>query len=188
MKDMEIPDYEHSDEDNEKIVPNKGPARGQFGANLVGWNELFLKDELKRGIRQCGFEHPSEVQVNAIPHALSGHDILCQAKSGMGKTAVFVISILNQMTPAENGQFQKHQAVVTCHTRELAHQIFKDFKRLGRYFKSPEIRFGCYYGGQPIEENERQLKDKEKAPHIIIATPGRLSELTKRKTIKLENV
>lgn len=64
-----------------------------------------MKDELKRGIRECGFEHPSEVQVNAIPHALHGQDILCQAKSGMGKTAVFVISILNQMNVGENGQY-----------------------------------------------------------------------------------
>lgn len=140
---------------------------------------------MKRGIRECGFEHPSEVQVNAIPHALQGQDILCQAKSGMGKTAVFVISILNQLNPGENGQYDTHQAIITCHTRELAHQIFKDFKRIGRYFRAPELRFGCYYGGQPIEDNERELKDKEKAPHIIIATPGRLSELAKRKSIQL---
>ena len=143
---------------------------------------------MKRGIRECGFEHPSEVQVNAIPHALQGQDILCQAKSGMGKTAVFVISILNQLNPGENGQYDTHQAIITCHTRELAHQIFKDFKRIGRYFRAPELRFGCYYGGQPIEDNERELKDKEKAPHIIIATPGRLSELAKRKSIQLAHV
>ncbi len=72
---------------------------------------------MKRGIRECGFEHPSEVQVNAIPYALQGQDILCQAKSGMGKTAVFVISILNQLTPGENKQIPIHQAIVTCHTR-----------------------------------------------------------------------
>jgi ATP-dependent RNA helicase UAP56/SUB2 len=52
-----------------------------------------------RAIRECGFEHPSEVQNSAIPHVLQGQDLLCQAKSGMGKTAVFVIGILNQMTP-----------------------------------------------------------------------------------------
>lgn len=72
---------------------------------MTGWNELFLKDELKRGIRECGFEHPSEVQVNAIPSAIQGRDILCQAKSGMGKTAVFVISILNQLVVNESGQY-----------------------------------------------------------------------------------
>lgn len=49
----------------------------------------------------------------------------------MGKTAVFVISILNQVVPGENDAYEPHQAIVTCHTRELAHQIYKDFKRLG---------------------------------------------------------
>lgn len=95
---MDIPDYSDHSDDEEKVKANqKGVGKGEFGANLTGWNELFLKDQLKRGIRECGFEHPSEVQVNAIPHALQGQDILCQAKSGMGKTAVFVISILNQL-------------------------------------------------------------------------------------------
>lgn len=105
----------------------------------------------------------------------------------MGKTAVFVISILNQMVLGENNEYDMHSAVITCHTRELAHQIFKDFKRLGRYFKEPEIRFGCYFGGVPIEENEKELKNLKKTPHIIIATPGRLSELAKHKLIRFEN-
>ena len=122
-----MPEYESSDEEKPKENQNKKDQ----GANLTGWNELFLKDELKRAIRECGFEHPSEVQVEAIPLALQGNDILCQAKSGMGKTAVFVISILNQIAPTED-HYEPHQAIITCHTRELAHQIFKDFKRLGK--------------------------------------------------------
>ena len=107
----------------------------------------------------------------------------------MGKTAVFVISILNQLvTNTETSEYEPHQAIITCHTRELAHQIFKDFKRLGKHFKAPELRFGCYYGGQPLEDQERELKDKLKNPHVIIATPGRLSELAKKKFILLNNV
>ena len=136
--DNVLPDYDSSDDEKPRVNEKK-----DTGANLTGWNELFLKDELKRAIRECGFEHPSEVQVNTIPQALQGQDILCQAKSGMGKTAVFVISILNQISP-EGDNYEPHQCIVTCHTRELAHQIFKDFKRLGnsfiysgRYFKKP---------------------------------------------------
>jgi ATP-dependent RNA helicase UAP56/SUB2 len=68
----------------------------------------------------------------------------------MGKTAVFVIAILHQLQLGKNGQYEPHQAIITCHSRELAHQISKDFKRLGRYCKNPEVRYGCYYGGQPI--------------------------------------
>jgi ATP-dependent RNA helicase UAP56/SUB2 len=101
-----IPDYDdHSSDDDQKPPPNKSGKPGEFGTNLTGWNELFLKDDLKRGIRECGFEHPSEVQANAIPPALQSQDILCQAKSGMGKTAVFVIAILHQLQVGKNGQY-----------------------------------------------------------------------------------
>lgn len=185
-----MPEYESSDEEK----PKENVGKKDQGANLTGWNELFLKDELKRAIRECGFEHPSEVQVEAIPLALQGQDILCQAKSGMGKTAVFVISILNQIVPEGEG-YEPHQAIITCHTRELAHQIYKDFKRLGttlkdlgRYFKKPELRYGCYFGGVPLEDNETELKDPNKTPHIIISTPGRLYDLAKHKLIHFDKV
>lgn len=125
------------------------------------------------------------MQVNTIPQALQGQDILCQAKSGMGKTAVFVISVLNQIVP-EGDAFEPHQCIVTCHTRELAHQIYKDFKRLGRYFKKPQLRFGAYFGGIPLEDNIAEFRNPEKNPHIIIATPGRLVDLGKNKLINFE--
>jgi superfamily II DNA/RNA helicase len=179
-----MPEYESSDEEK----PKEDIKKKDQGANLTGWNELFLKEELKRAIRECGFEHPSEVQVETIPMALQGQDILCQAKSGMGKTAVFVISILNQISPTSEEAYEPHQAIITCHTRELAHQIFKDFKRLGRYFKKPELRFGCYFGGVPLEDNEAELKDPAKTPHIIICTPGRLYDLAKHKLIQFDKV
>lgn len=91
----------------------------------------MLKDEVKRALKDAGFEHPSEVQVGALPYTIEGHDVLCQAKSGMGKTAVFVISVLNQLKTNENGEYDRQSTIVTCHTRELTHQILKDFKRLG---------------------------------------------------------
>jgi ATP-dependent RNA helicase UAP56/SUB2 len=72
---------------------------------------------------------------------------------------------------------------VTCHTRELAHQIFKDFKRLGRYFKKPDLRCGAYFGGVPLEDNIKEFKDPNRNPHIIIATPGRLLDLASNKVI-----
>jgi superfamily II DNA/RNA helicase len=134
---------------------------------------LFLKDDLKRSIRECGFEHPSEIQIKAIPHALQGHDLLVQAKSGMGKTAVFVISILNQITPL-HGTYKTGEALIICNTRELAHQIYKDFKRLGKYFKKPDLKAECFYGGIPLEENLNILRSTSQSPHIIIGTPGRL--------------
>jgi ATP-dependent RNA helicase UAP56/SUB2 len=72
-----------------------------------------------RAIVDCGFEHPSEVQHECIPQAILGMDVICQAKSGMGKTAVFVLSTLQQIEPLA-GQVA---ALVLCHTRELAYQV-----------------------------------------------------------------
>ena len=65
------------------------------GVHSTGFKDLLLKPQLQRAIQDCGFEHPSEVQQECIPHAMIGVDVLCQAKSGMGKTAVFVLTILH---------------------------------------------------------------------------------------------
>eukprot|EP00922_Rhytidocystis_sp_ex-Travisia-forbesii_P063544 GHVS01094522.1.p1 GENE.GHVS01094522.1~~GHVS01094522.1.p1 ORF type:complete len:492 (-),score=81.62 GHVS01094522.1:221-1696(-) len=97
-------------EEEEAQQLEKGPESGKGGSggddvgrgNYVaihasGFRDFFLKPELVRAIADAGFEHPSEVQHETIPHAITGVDILCQAKSGMGKTAVFVLSILQQL-------------------------------------------------------------------------------------------
>ena len=65
------------------------------GVHSAGFKDLLLKPQLQRAIVDCGFEHPSEVQQECIPNAMIGVDVLCQAKSGMGKTAVFVLTILH---------------------------------------------------------------------------------------------
>ena len=94
----------------------------------------MLKPELLRAVVDCGFEHPSEVQHECIPQAILGMDVICQAKSGMGKTAVFVLSSLHQLE-AKEGQVG---AIVLCHTRELAFQINNEFERFSRYL--PDVR------------------------------------------------
>lgn len=86
---------------------------------------MLLKNELLRAIRDREFLNPSEVQFRGIPAILKGKDVICQAKSGMGKTLVFIIAILNLMIPEENGQYLPHQCIVIVNTRELAYQISK---------------------------------------------------------------
>jgi ATP-dependent RNA helicase UAP56/SUB2 len=98
--------------------------------------------------------------------ALQGHDILCQAKSGMGKTAVFVISILNQIVP-DGENYEPHQAIITCHTRELAHQIFKDFKRLGNSvpIQAATSRSPIFVSDAILEESHsKKIKPNLKIP------------------------
>ena len=121
-------------------------CRGYVGIHSSGFRDFLLKPELLRAIVDSGFEHPSEgnlsvyctyqplfiyhmkmtmlncvhgpVQHECIPQAILGMDVICQAKSGMGKTAVFVLSTLQQIEPV-SGQVA---ALVLCHTRELAYQ------------------------------------------------------------------
>jgi len=86
------------------------------GIHSTGFKDFLLKPELMKSIVDCGFEHPSEVQQECIPQSMMGIDVLCQAKSGMGKTAVFVLTTLHQLEE----QPKPCSIMVLCHTRELA--------------------------------------------------------------------
>ena len=111
------------------------------------------------------------VQNECIPQAILGTDVLCQAKSGMGKTAVFVISVLQQIYPVSEDDGVK--ALVLCHTRELAYQISNEFDRFKKHMEG--VRVECLYGGVPIKTHKEMLKNN--TPHVIISTPGRCKHL-----------
>ena len=116
----------------------------------------------------CALTHRPAVQHECIPQAILGMDVICQAKSGMGKTAVFVISSLQQIEPVDG----EVAVVVLCHTRELAFQICHEYERFTTYMKN--VRVGNFFGGLPIKLQREQLKDKDKCPHILVGTPGRI--------------
>jgi len=120
------------------------------------------------------------VQHECIPQAILGMDVICQAKSGMGKTAVFVLSSLHQLE-AKEGQIG---AIVLCHTRELAFQINNEFERFSRYL--PDVKVKVFYGGVPVPEHKRILKSE--CPHIIVGTPGRVLQLVRDKDLVTKNV
>lgn len=122
------------------------------------------------------------VQQTCIPQALLGGDIICQAKSGLGKTAVFVLATLQQVEPV-NGEVS---VVVMCHTRELAYQIRDEYNRFSKYM--PDIKTGVFYGGTPIKTDVETLKNKDTCPHIIVGTPGRLKALVRDKALRLGSV
>ncbi|KAI7288497.1 ATP-dependent RNA helicase, partial [Hortaea werneckii] len=117
-----------------------------------------------------------------IPQAIVGTDVLCQAKSGLGKTAVFVISTLQQIDAVAG----EAQVLVMCHTRELAFQIKNEYNRFTKYM--PEVKTAVFYGGTDIKENEKVLANKETHPNIIVATPGRLNALVREKKVRLGTV
>ena len=98
----------------------------------------------------------------------------------MGKTAVFVSSILHRL----NKNPEPCSALVLCHARELAFQIYKEFNRLGKYLTDVKTR--VMYGGDPIQEQKKILQNDP--PTIIVGTPGRILDLIRRKYLKLNNL
>ncbi|KAI0344081.1 P-loop containing nucleoside triphosphate hydrolase protein [Trametopsis cervina] len=152
------------------------------GIHSTGFRDFLLKPELLRAISDLGFEHPSEVQQECIPQAVLGMDVLCQAKSGHGKTAVFVLSTLQQLEPVDG----EVSVIVMCHTRELAFQIKNEYSRFAKYM--PEVRVNAVYGGTAVSKDIELLRDKTKCPHIIIATPGRLNALVRDKALDASKV
>jgi ATP-dependent RNA helicase UAP56/SUB2 len=158
-------------------------SRGNYvSIHSSGFRDFLLRPELLRSIVDCGFEHPSEVQHECIPQAILGMDVLCQAKSGMGKTAVFVLALLQQLDAA--GSAGKVGAVVLCHTRELAFQICHEFERFSKYL--PEIKTAVFYGGVPVSSHIELLKNDP--PTIVVGTPGRVQDLVQRGALDLAHV
>ncbi|CAN7035817.1 unnamed protein product [Brassica oleracea var. botrytis] len=122
----------------------------------------------------------TSVQHECIPQAILGMDVICQAKSGMGKTAVFVLSTLQQIEPSP-GQVS---ALILCHTRELAYQICNEFVRFSTYL--PDTKVSVFYGGVNNKIHKELLKNE--CPHIVVGTPGRVLGLARDKDLSLKNV
>jgi ATP-dependent RNA helicase UAP56/SUB2 len=152
---------------------------GYAGIHSASFSDFQLREELQHVIKIHGFEHPSEVQHQCIPVALNGRDIICQAKSGMGKTAVFVLSILHMLKSDITGC----KTVVLAHTRELSLQVYNEFKR---FSKKLNTKIDYYLGGEPVELQIRKIKANP--PNIIVGAPGRLLLLTDTKQLKLSEV
>ena len=96
--------------------------------------------------------HWATVQFQCIPQAIMNQDVICQAKSGMGKTAVFVLSTLHQLEPKE-GQVS---VVVLCHSRELAVQIHGEYERFSKYL--PDVTAMRFVGGERVVQNVAQIE------------------------------
>jgi len=118
------------------------------------------------------------VQQECIPQAILGMDVLCQAKSGMGKTAVFVLASLQQLEPVDG----EASVLILCHTRELAFQIKNEYARFTKYLT--HVSTGVYYGGVSIRQNIEELKTK--VPHIVVGTPGRILALLRENALSLK--
>jgi len=181
-QETELLDYEEEEEAQVEATEGaKKAVKGSYvSVHSSGFRDFLLKPEILKAIVDCGFEHPSEVQHECIPQAVLGMDILGQAKSGMGKTAVFVLATLQQIDPVDG----EIAALVMCHTRELAYQIAKEYERFSKYMSNTKV--GVFFGGMNISKDEETLKNN--CPHIVVGTPGRILALVKSKKLNLKNL
>lgn len=150
---------------------------------LSSSHQSFLQTEWRREQAvNIIFRFVNTVQQVCIPQSILGTDVLCQAKSGLGKTAVFVLTTLQQVDPVAG----EVSVLVMCHTRELAYQIKNEYARFSKYM--PSVRTAVFYGGTPMQKDIEVLKNKDTHPHIIVATPGRLNALVRDKYLRLGSV
>ncbi len=147
---------------------------------MKNFSELGVEQSLLNAIQELGFENPTPIQEQTIPVFLeTGRDILGLAQTGTGKTAAFGLPILQLINPSA-----KHiQSLVICPTRELCMQISRDLASYSKH--KPGINVVAVYGGASMEG---QIRDIRRGAHIIVATPGRLMDLMKRKAININEV
>jgi len=141
------------------------------------YDQMEIRNSVLKGIHACGFNRPTHIQDRLIPVALSGKDVIGQAKTGTGKTAAFSIPAL---CLAERGV--AFQTLILAPTRELAIQITREIEELGR---ATPIKCVPVYGGQPIPVQKKKLEEN---PEIIVATPGRLMDMYEHNNIHFRNV
>ena len=152
---------------------------GQTVNEQVKYADLGLSPELMRAIDKKGYVQATAIQGGSIPYFMDWKDVIAKAPTGTGKTFAFGIPMVEHIDP-ESAQIN---ALVLAPTRELAIQIQDELRDLCAFKEG--VRVVCLYGGQPIEKQITQLK---KAPQIVVATPGRLMDHVKRRTVRLDKV
>ncbi|MCF7990606.1 MAG: DEAD/DEAH box helicase [Thiohalocapsa sp.] len=133
------------------------------------FDDFLLPEALLRGVAKAGFRTPTPVQRLVIPPAMEGADLLVSAVTGSGKTAAFLLPIMQRLLDSPSPR-SATRALVLVPTRELAHQVQADFMRLGSYTR---LGAGVIIGGEP---RSHQIATLRRNPELLVATPGRLLE------------
>ncbi len=152
---------------------------GEPASGTARYDELGLSDALLRAIEKKGYVEATPVQAGAIPYFMQWKDVIAKAPTGTGKTFAFGIPMVEHIDP----QRDEVQGLILAPTRELAIQIQDELRDLCAYKEG--VRVVCLYGGQEINKQITQLK---KHPQIVVATPGRLMDHMKRRTVRLDKV
>jgi len=142
------------------------------------FSDFHFGNQLQHNIDKKGYLVTSSIQDQAISHILEGKDVIGIANTGTGKTAAFLLPIIEHM----NGVSLRPSVLIIAPTRELAQQIDEEFRDFARGL---DLYSALVVGGVPVD---RQIRDLKRRPHFIIGTPGRLKDLMNRRFIRLDNI
>jgi ATP-dependent RNA helicase DbpA len=145
----------------------------------TSFSSLPLAPAMQANLQQLGYLSMTPIQAASLPHALAGHDLIAQAKTGSGKTAAFTLPVLAKL---DSTRFDV-QALVLCPTRELADQVTQEIRRLARAEDNVKVLTLC--GGTPMRP---QIASLEHGAHVAVGTPGRIMDHLERGTLSLDAV
>jgi ATP-independent RNA helicase DbpA len=145
----------------------------------LSFSTLALPAAQLRNLDSLGYLEMTAIQAAALPLALSGGDLIGQAKTGSGKTAAFALPLLTRLNP----QLFSVQSLILCPTRELASQVADEIRRLARYQNNIKVVTLC--GGQSIGP---QIGSLEHGAHVVVGTPGRIQDHLRKETLSLAHV
>ena len=141
------------------------------------FSELSLSAPLQRALHEIQYVTMTPVQEASLPAVLAGRDVVAQAATGSGKTAVFALALLATL----DASAVRLQALVLCPTRELADQVSREIRRLARFIPNVKVLTLC--GGIPLRPHLASLAHE---PHIVVGTPGRILELLQKDALPLD--
>ena len=145
----------------------------------ITFQDLGLSEAMLKALEKKGYGYPTTIQAEAIPHFMEWKDVIAKAPTGTGKTFAFGIPMIEHI----DAESDAVQGLILAPTRELAIQIGDELRGLLTYYKG--IRVAVLYGGASIGP---QIKQMERKPQIVVATPGRLMDHYNRKTIRLDKI
>lgn len=146
---------------------------------VTSFSQLQLPTPIQKALDDVGYETPSLIQAQTIPHMLEGVDLVGQAQTGTGKTAAFAVPILARLELKQ----KTPQVLVLAPTRELAIQVAEAFQKYAKHI--PGFRVLPVYGGSDYRGQQRQL---ERGVHVVVGTPGRVMDHMRRKTMDLSKL
>ncbi|WP_284615187.1 DEAD/DEAH box helicase [Aquabacterium humicola] len=142
---------------------------------------LGLSEPLLRAVAEQGYASPTPIQAAAIPAALQGRDLLASAQTGSGKTAAFVLPLLEQLSRSVRRTPRRTRALVLVPTRELADQVAETVRTLAEPLAEP-VKVACLFGGVSVNPQMMALRG---GADVVVATPGRLLDLVERNALGL---